>query len=82
MNQAISKLQRMVADLPPDTPQSARLVIDYFLEVCLGYGQWVIDLQKTILLQDADIKRLRSTVEIQVKKIQELSRPRLVLPHD
>lgn len=67
----IDRIRGMVADFPKDTPQICRLVVDYFIELLMGYQEWVQELQKTIQQQDADLQKMQKTIEIQVESLRK-----------
>ena len=62
----------MVKEFPDATPQVCHNVVSYFLEVMMGYQQWVQQLQETVVSQDMDIKKMQKTIDLQTETIKKV----------
>ena len=81
----VKKIQGMVKSFPIGTAQVCHDVVYCFLEVMASYQEWINDLQKTIVGMEADIKRMRNTIEFQQRKLFERNpqmdvKGRIILP--
>lgn len=67
---SIVKIQKMVRDLPPETPQMAHTTLHYLLSVCEAYQEWVNELQAIIVSLEEDNGKLKSTIDTQIEMIR------------
>ena len=89
LTEIVKKIHGMVKTFPIGTAQVCHDVVYCFLEVMASYQEWVNDMQKTIVDLDADIKRMKNTIEFQQRKLFERNggavaedKPRIILPSE